>query len=239
MSLASSLTDALFSLLWILGGLTAIVVLFGAPFALYRRYRQKYGQSEAFQVAWSETNEEGPFRSGEQHFEQRVEVTSSAEWGAKLGFFLGLLGFAWTPIVVIGLFSGLMPMVTVGLPGLVVSWSVFFAARSFLKNGPAAAPLMRFAAVAEILVNVWVVALVVLCTLQEGLVYEDPLRQTIQALLLVPNQSMSTYEIPYSLQKGGVLALIYASISFFHGSLLLRSLAPLEQARKLQASAAV
>ncbi len=234
---AASLLEILSTLFWTIGGIVLLLGLFGAPFALYTRYRRKYGQSQAFQLSWSESNEQVPFREGEQHFEQRLEVTSSAEWGAKLGFFLGILGFVWTPIVFLGIFSGLIPMITVGLPGLVVSWSVFFAARGFLKRGPAAVPLMRFAAVAEVLVNLWVVALVVLCTGYDG-VFDGPQRKTLADTLLAGGHSMDMYTIPYSLQKGGVLALAYATISFIHATLLLQSLAPLERARKLQAQEA-
>lgn len=231
---AASLLEIFSALFWTLGGLVLLLGLFGAPFALYTRYRRKYGQSQAFQLSWSESNEHTPFREGEQHFEQRLEVTSSAEWGAKLGFFLGILGFVWTPLVFLGIASGLTPMITVGLPGLVVSWSVFFAARSFLKRGPASVPLMRFAAVAEILVNLWVVALVVLCTGYDG-VFDDTQRKMLDGFLRVSEHAVDTYTIPYSLQKGGVLALTYATISFIHAVLLLQSVAPLERARKLQA----
>jgi hypothetical protein len=221
---AASLLEIFSAIFWTLGGLVLLLGLFGAPFALYTRYRRKYGQSQAFQLSWSESHESAPFREGEQHFEQRLEVTSSAEWGAKLGFFLGIA-------------SGLIPMLTVGLPGLVVSWSVFFAARGFLKRGPAAVPLMRFAAVSEVVVNLWVVALVVLCTGYDG-VFDDTQRGTLASALLASGRSMDTYTIPYSLQKGGVLALAYATISFIHAVLLLQSIAPLERARKLQAQEA-
>jgi hypothetical protein len=234
---AASLLEIFSAIFWTLGGLVLLLGLFGAPFALYTRYRRKYGQSQAFQLSWSESHESAPFREGEQHFEQRLEVTSSAEWGAKLGFFLGILGFVWTPIVFLGIASGLIPMLTVGLPGLVVSWSVFFAARGFLKRGPAAVPLMRFAAVSEVVVNLWVVALVVLCTGYDG-VFDDTQRGTLASALLASGRSMDTYTIPYSLQKGGVLALAYATISFIHAVLLLQSIAPLERARKLQAQEA-
>jgi hypothetical protein len=100
---AASLLERLSTLFWTIGGIVLILGLFGAPFALYTRYRRKYGQSQAFQLSWSD---------------------------------------------------------------------------------------------------------------------------------------MSMYTIPYSLQKGGVLALAYATISFLHAALLLQSLAPLKRARKLQAQEA-
>lgn len=233
----SSASDTFATLFWGLGGLAALIMLFAAPFLLFKFYRQKYG-NKGFQVAWSEANEQAPFRSGEQEFGYELEVTNSAEWGAKLGFFLGILGFAWTPLVFIGIASGLMPMVTVGLPGLVVSWSVFFAARAYLKHGAGAVGLMRFAAITEVVVNIWVLVLVALVTEFQGRgVVPVPSDVLPYALLTTPNK-MDMYEIPYSLQQGGTIPVVYALISFFHAGLLLRNLAPLARAKKLQTQTA-
>ncbi|MCS6900191.1 MAG: hypothetical protein RMJ98_09525 [Myxococcales bacterium] len=231
--MAATLFKIASSFFWTLSGLLLLLGLLGAPFALYARYRRKYGQSPAFQLSWSESYKGAPFRESEQHVKQRLEVTGSAEYGAKLGFFLGILGFLWTPIVLVGGWAGFMPMVTVGLPGLVVSWSVFFAARSFLKNGPAAVPLMRSAALAEIAVNLWVVVLVALCTGYES-IFTETQRRALAHVLLTRESDMTMYTLFYSLRRGGVLTVAYVAVSFLHAALLLRSLSPLERARELQ-----
>jgi len=234
MSTSSSSFGDIMTILLMLG---VFALVCAAPFWLFRRYRRLYGASPAFQVGWSEPVGEGAFREGEQSFEQRVRVTGAAEWASKLGFFLGILGFFWTPLVLIGAIEGLMPMVTVGLPGLVVSWSLFFASRALLKQGPASAPLLRFAATAEILVNVWVVALVVLCTLESDHRFSPEGSDLLRRVLLMKSpwsSDLNGYAVAYSLQQAGVVSLVYAMLSFFHASLLLRAWAPLDAARRLQ-----
>ncbi len=225
-------------LFWSTLGLGLLVALFWGPYALLRRYRVKYREGAGFRFAWRErSDEQDPFRGSEQEFYAEFPVPSRAEAAATVGFFLGILGFLWTPIVLIGTFAGFKPLIFVGLPGLVVSWSCFFSARAFLKHGPASIPLVRFTVVAEVLMNVAVLALVALCTAYSGMAYDDPTRDWIKRFLLVSSSDLGGYEIAYSMKNAGFLTVLYTLVSFAHAFLFAQTLRPMERLREAQARA--
>lgn len=233
-------SEVFVTIFWSVLAMVVAGLLFLGPFHLYKRYRARYADGPAFRVEWTEQVAEGAFRGGDQSFEQQVRVTPSGEWAAKIGFFLGILGFLWTPLVLLGALSGdLRPMVTVGLPGLVVSWSTFFAARAMLKHGPRAAPLMRFAGVSEIVQNVWVLAVIVLSTLYKEHALSEENKHLVEWLFLASGRGstsggMGAYTLVYGLQELGVITLAYASFSFLHARLMLKAWSSMEAARQVQ-----
>lgn len=210
-------------------------LLVWSPFALYRRYRRLYGSGDSFALRWVEPGPGGAFRGGDHEMAGRFEVSSQLEWTTKLGFFLGVAGFVWTPLVLMGVFSGLHPMVTVGLPGLVVSWSIFLASRAVMVRGPAAVGLLRAVAVGEALMNLWVLTIVALATLHEARsVTPDLVEQTLRLLQLGSPKSLDEYLIPYSMRRAGFVAVGYALLSLGHAAMAWQACGQLGQARERQ-----
>ena len=223
--------------LWFLAFLGAVGGLVGAPIALYNRYHRLYGQSDSFALRWTELTSAGPFRGANSEFEGRFEMSPHLRWVTKMGFFLGILGFLWTPLVLLGVSQGMRPMITVGLPGLAVSWSIFFTSRAVLIHGPSAAPRLRQVALAEIALNVWVLVVVVLSTLLSASGVDATFIERVSPFLLLGGPgsvNLSHYTIPYALQQGGFLAVGYALLSFSHAALALKACATLDQARLRQ-----
>ncbi len=204
-------------------GLMAVllVVLFGGPFWLHKRFRDQRDQ-EDFTLRWTESDATAGYRGAEREMRGRVELSSAFGPLTKVGFFLGLLGFLWTPIVLVGAASKVMPMFLVGIPGLLVSWSIFFSSRAVLKHGPAANAWLRATAVGEALLNVWVLAIVVLSTIARTS-HDDATRGLIASFLWVTPSQLDTYTIPYSLDCAGIVSVGYALFSLAHAWMTLRA----------------